>query len=338
MMTKLIERYVVAALDRIPSDRQGEVGQDIRGAIDEIVEQRVDSGEPEAEAVRSALTELGDPARLAASYHESNRYLIGPGWYPAYIDVLKRVVAITVPVVSVIAMVLAITEDDARFAGVLGAGIGAVIDIGLQVLFWVTLAFVIGERTMGPDGPARGRTAWTPDDLPQTSLKRQIGLADTLFTVIALGFFGILAFLFHERALGRIIDDVGNDVAAIPLLNPDLPIGWVVVFYGLISLSIVVAVDRYFVGYWTRPMFLVAVAENVLWIAFAAALAVSEPIVNPALAQRVDEASLNRWDAGGQANLVAALIVVVISVWDVWEAWQGNRGWDRERKLVRAAT
>ena len=84
--TRSAERYVATVLEPIAENQRSEVRTEIRGAIGEMVGQRIEAGEPEDVAVRAALNELGDPARLAASYSDRQQYLIGPGWYPSYIN------------------------------------------------------------------------------------------------------------------------------------------------------------------------------------------------------------------------------------------------------------
>jgi hypothetical protein len=337
-MTQLTERYVAAALERIPDDRRQDTGKDIRGAIDEMVAQRIDMGEPEDAAIRAALTELGDPTRLGDSYHESKRYLIGPGWYPAYVEVLRRVLVVAVPVIAVISMLLTVGEDDGDLADAIASGLSSVWVVGIQVLLWVTVGFVIAERTMGPDGPAllRGRE-WTIDDLPEATQGRQIGLTETLISVIAMAAFGVLAFLQWERGIGAFVRGIDDSDEHLPLLNPDLGTGWVVAFFALLAISIGAAIARYVAGVWTRPMLLLTAGEFVLWTVFMVTLAVSEPIFNPELAQRVDGVDADWWTAGGSANLIAAIIVIAINLWDVWDGWQGYRQRERDRQVTYAA-
>jgi hypothetical protein len=338
-MTDVIERYVATALDRIPEDRRQDVGRDIRGAIDEMVTPRVENGEPEDAAIRAVLTELGDPVRLAASYHERRNYLIGPGWYPTYIEVMKRVLTIALPVITVIAMLVTVADSESDLADVLESGIGSLFEVGIQVLFWVTLGFIIAERTMGPDGPAPRNRAWSVDDLPERpALGRQIGIGETLLSVITMVVFGVLAFVQWDNGIGAFARGINESYERLPLLNPDLGTGWVAGFYALVTISIVAAVVRYISGYWTGAMLAMTVVESGLWTIYVVALAVREPIFNADLAQRIDDSSnTDWWAAGGSANWIAAIIVIAINAWEVWEAWQGSRELERQRQLTRSA-
>lgn len=337
-MTQLIERYVTAALERIPEDRRKDVGEDIRGAIDEMVTPRVENGEPEETAVRAVLTELGDPVKLAASYHEQKRYLIGPGWYPAYIEVMKKVATIALPVIAVIAIIVTLASSGGDLAKALGSGIESVFEVGVQILFWVTLGFVIAERTSGPDGPSLGK-AWTVDDLPETPARgRQISIGDTLLSVITMVVFGGLAFVQWENGIGSFVRGLDESYERLPALNPDLGAMWVTGFYVLLVLSIVLAIVRYVTGYWTRPMVVLTVIDSVLWTIYVIALASTQQIFNEELARRIDtNTNADWWETGGSANWIAAVIVIAINVWEVWEAWQGSRELERQRQLEGSA-
>lgn len=334
-MTQLIERYVTAALNRIPEDRRADVGRDIRGAIDEMVTPRVENGEPEETAVRAVLTELGDPAVLAASYHEQKRYLIGPGWYPAYIEVMKRVLTIAVPVIAVLAMIVTLASSDGDLAEALESGIGAVFGVGIQVLFWVTLGFVIAERTSGMERPSMTGEAWTVDDLPeQPAQGRQIGLGDTLLSVITSVVFGALVFAQWNNGIGAFARGLDDSYKHLPLLNPDLGAGWVVGFYALLAVSIGTAIVQHITGYWTRPMVMLTVIDSALWAIYVIALASTQQIFNAELAERIDiDTDADWWSAGGSANWIAALVIIAISAWDIWEAWKGSRELERQRSF-----
>ncbi len=95
-MQMLVDRYVTSAVQNVPERRRADVAREIRTAIAELVEQRLESGEPEDLAIRESLNELGNPTKFAAAYEDTPRHLIGPGWYPTYILLLKKVLPIGV--------------------------------------------------------------------------------------------------------------------------------------------------------------------------------------------------------------------------------------------------
>ena len=320
-MNGLIERYVAAALEDVPDRQRAEVSREIRAAIGEMVEQRLAAGEPEDNAVRAALTELGDPKQLAASYDERPRYLIGPRWYPGYIKALRTVPGIVLPVLVVISILGTVADGSG-----LGTAIGSVLETVLWgvalLLFWITLGFAIAERITRPDGRASGQQPWSVDDLPATPSPRRISLGDTVPSLVALVLLGGLAIVQHTRGVGFFVRGVAEGYEHLPVVNPDLDARWVISFFGLLTLSITLELIKYARRHWTRPLLFATLFESALWIAYVVALAASEPIINPELAHRIDEGA-TWWEASGQANTVIAIIIIAISLQGVWEAWRG---------------
>ncbi len=324
--TRSAERYVATVLEPIAENQRSEVRTEIRGAIGEMVGQRIEAGEPEDVAVRAALNELGDPARLAASYSDRQQYLIGPPWYPSYIKALKVVSGVVLPVVAVISMVETLAGDSDGLIDAVIDAIGSVIWAAGQILFWTTVGFAIAERTKGAGSLPQRRREWSVADLPRAEGPRQITLGDVLPSMIALVVFGALAVLQHSRGVGLIVrGDFADSYDHLPVIDPDLGIAWVIGFFGLLAISLAVEIVKYVVGSWSRPVLFLVVAEAVLWSAYAGALAWSEPIFNPELVRRFDEADADWWVAGGSANSIAAVIMIAIAGWEVWEAWQGHR-------------
>jgi hypothetical protein len=322
-MNVLVDRYLMAALEHIPDDKRADIARDIRVAIAEMVDQRIDAGEPEDAAVRLALAELGDPAKLAATYVDRKQFLIGPGWYPLYIEVLKKVYPLAIGIIAAITLLTGLAFEEASVGSVVTDVVESVLMIGLQVLFWVTLGFVIAERTVGPEGPRARTKAWRVDDLPELPARNQITFGQVLPEIVVLLLAGALVFVQHLRGL-RVAVDGDESTRDMPLFNPDLWPGWAVPFFALLAVSIAVAIYRLVRGVWTERVLLASVIDSALWIVFAWVLALAEPIFNVDLMLRIDDTE-RLWDAGGRANLTVAAIVTLISVQGIWEAWRGYR-------------
>lgn len=217
-------------------------------------------------------------------------------------------------------------DKDGSLGEALIDGAGVAYEVGVQVLFWVTLTFFIIERTQATRGPAVSANHWSVDDLPPAPRERQISLGDVAPGVITLLVVGLLVFLQDDRGVGTFVrGDFAESWDHLPLLNPSIGPGWAIGFFALLLHSIGVEVVKYLVGAWTRPILLLVVAETALWIACIAVLAARQPIFNPELARRIDDAGATWWRAGGSANTIAAVIVIAISLWDLGEAWQGYR-------------
>ena len=89
---ELIERYVNDVGRRLPKKQRDEVRRELRSALLDAVEPS--EGEPSEADVVAALTRMGPPETVAASYRPADQYLIGPELYPDFKRVLGIVMAI----------------------------------------------------------------------------------------------------------------------------------------------------------------------------------------------------------------------------------------------------
>jgi hypothetical protein len=90
-MSTLTDRYVWDVTRRLPASRRDDIERELRSTIADMAE---------AADERTALVELGDPARLAAEYRSGGRALIGDDLYPEYVRQLRRWLTIVVPVIT----------------------------------------------------------------------------------------------------------------------------------------------------------------------------------------------------------------------------------------------
>ena len=83
-MKNYIERYIFAVKKHLPHDQKEEITSELRTFILE----QVNEDDP-FEKIEAVLKGLGSPRKLAYSYRDQNRSLIGPEHFELYIDVLK---------------------------------------------------------------------------------------------------------------------------------------------------------------------------------------------------------------------------------------------------------
>ena len=81
MNTELTERYLRAAITGLPASTQEDLRTELTALIMDATEARIDQGEEPSQAEWAVLTQLGDPALLAAEYADRPLHLIGPGYY-----------------------------------------------------------------------------------------------------------------------------------------------------------------------------------------------------------------------------------------------------------------
>jgi hypothetical protein len=275
----LTDRYVDAAVRRLPERQRPDIERELRTAIADAVDDKVEAGGDPAEAEVAVLTELGDPARLAAGYADRTLHLIGPAVYLDYLRFLQVLLVLVVPAVAgAVGLVRAL--DGGPVSAIIGGVIGTAITAGLHVVFWTTLLFAAIERT--PAARRKTLREWTPDQLPEQPSRRARNgelIAETALTVV----FGALILLSPNLKLAT--DEAGEPVG---FLHPWLwDTGVIYVFLGLVVLNLGSSFSKYFARQ-NVPLALagafveIASALTMIW------LASTDRIVNPAFITAAD--------------------------------------------------
>jgi hypothetical protein len=256
-MSTLTDRYVAAALRGVPEKQRDDVERELRASVADAVDGLVENGIEQPLAERHVLTDLGDPDRLAADYSDRPHHLIGPALYFDYVRLLKVLLAVVLPIVA-IAVTLAQTLAGSDIGGVVASAVTTGLTTGVHIAFWVTLIFVIVERT-GPD-TRRSLGTWNLDRLPELPARRQ-SFVETVASVSWISILVALVFVQHYF--------VFVDGRNVPVFNPDLWSFWLPAVVLLLVGEIAVEVVRYRTGGWTFPL---AIVSSVLNIAVAAIL------------------------------------------------------------------
>jgi hypothetical protein len=239
--TPLTDRYVQEVVRRIPADQRDEVADELRATIGDTVEAHA-VADPDA-AEREVLTEMGDPIRLAARYADRPLALIGPELYPAYVRLLRILLTTVLPVVTAGAVVIDVLDNN-DVGSAIGAGIGALLTVGAQMIAWLTVVFALVERSAHRDDFAT-RGIWTPDDLPepkQSDNRVASACASAVWNALLLG----LIIWQHTAKPYR-----GDGQDRLAVLDPALWSGWI--WPILAGLSGIVALEliRIAVRRWT---------------------------------------------------------------------------------------
>jgi len=159
MTTTLTDRYVAATLRRLPARQRTDIDTELRGLIADAVDSRLEAGIDPADAEAQALTELGDPVRLAADYAERPLHLIGPAVFPDYSRLLVVALSTVVPLVLVVVTFIAL-QQGRGFASAASDAIVAAVIAAFQIAFWATALFACIERL--PALRPRRERAWSP--------------------------------------------------------------------------------------------------------------------------------------------------------------------------------
>ena len=176
--TTLTERYVHATLREVPQGRRADLGQELRSTIADMVEARVADGQSSDEAERQTLTELGDPAALAARYTGAPMQLLGPRFYLVWKRLTLQLLLWVPALVGMLVAAVRVIDGDGTVGQVLVDAGGAAIGTAVQLVFWTTLVFVVLDRVVAED-PAE----WTPDHLPEGPREREYTFGDAASSI-----------------------------------------------------------------------------------------------------------------------------------------------------------
>ncbi|MGI6878170.1 permease prefix domain 1-containing protein [Microbacterium sp. gxy059] len=315
-MTTLTERYISATISSLPPAAQDDVRDELRASISDAVEARTEQGEPREEAERTVLTELGDPAALAAGYADRPLHLIGPRFYLAWWRLMKLLLAI-VPACVAGALILGLSLAGEPIGAIIGQTVGVTATVVIHLFFWVTLIFAILDRT-GADAVS----TWSLDQLPEPQ-DDGASRSEMIVSLVLLALMG--AALFWDRLVGFVW--LGGE--SLPVLDPAL---WWLGMLGLFA--ILLAKAGVLVGVrlrrrWTTGLAVANTAVAVLFVSWSVTLLARGDLVNPAF---LDAVFLQNGVGPDVLRILAILtgfFLVGIPVWEVIDTWMKKRRADR---------
>lgn len=317
-MSTLTDRYVFAALRSIPEAQREDIERELRGSITDDVEARVGSGQPPAEAETEVLTELGDPARLAARYTGRPLYLIGPDLFLDWWRLLKLLLVIVVPIAFVGSIVVRMAVDPGDPAGAFGAAIGTALSVLVHLGFWVTLVFAVIQYN-GARRKDLGLGPWTPASLPALPRKAQVTLGDTIASVVLIAFF--IGLLLWQK-VGSVMYLDGEPVL---VLQESLWSFWLPYVIILLVAEAAFAVVLYVARHWTYAFAAMNTVLALLFMVPVLWLLATDQVFDWAFLANVDwGADASDWIAG-----ITAAAVLVVGLWDIGDgflkAWKASR-------------
>jgi hypothetical protein len=306
----LTDRYVTGVLAGVPKGRRDEVGARLRASIGEAVDAQVAGGVAAADAERAVLTGLGDPTRVSAEYSGRPLYLVGPGFYVDYIRLLRLLLLIIVPAIGVVTGAASAVAG-ADLWDVVLTGVSAAFAVGVQVAFWVTLAFALIERSGAQ--PRQVTAVWEVDDLPPLPRYR-IGLGNTIGSITGLAV--LIWFLLWQPGYQESFVLGGP---SIPILDPALGQFWIPYLVGVLLASIVLEIVKYLKGRWTVML---AAINTVLSLAFALPaiwLIRSDQLLNPEFLAAITTDAVA--PAVAAVPTLIVWIIAAVSVIDIADGW-----------------
>ena len=319
---KLIDRYIYAVTDSLPEEIREDVGKELRTNIEDMLPEN-----PTDQDVYRVLEELGNPWKMAVEYNPNKRYLIGPGFYNTYISVLKMVIGICIAVFSGIALFASIVDAPNghqldNLTALITDLISAIFEGALQGAFWVTLVFIIIERS-GVDAGSLPflKKDWTPDDLPTLPVhsKKRISRGETVFSMFCTILFTAIIY-FQPKLISLYVEGEDGIVNATPLFDIDRLQSYLLIIFCMAIIQLGIFIWKYISGSWNIPL---AVANAVYNIASCILLIVminDNILINSkffeAIAEYTKASAQNISTWLDKSALIFAIVFVVICIWD----------------------
>lgn len=266
----LIDLYIQEVAKRLPEKNREDITLELRSTIDDMLPE--DYNEKD---VKSVLEKLGSPVSLANGYLDRPMHLIGPRYFDVYTTLLKMII----PIAAVIALISMIAENFIGYSGdqavlnvilqLIGKGIGGIFEVGLHVFFWLTVVFVILERTDKDKGIEPLTTSlkkWTPDDLKNISYipkKKAISKFEVFGGLMWTAVWATL--YFYANYLVGVYNGTANGLKFVsPTFNQDVLLQYWPIVVIMIVFEICISLYKLVQGQWTQRL---AIGNAILQIA-----------------------------------------------------------------------
>lgn len=248
-MSSLTDRYVHAVTIHLPEEQRADIARELRATVEDAAAAAPPGTDP-VQAERQALLDLGHPVTLADSYRGEGRALIGPRLYPAWLRTLRTLLWVVPTLVASLLLVIG-ALDGQSVIEILGGALSGAFWAAVQVAFWVTIGFVVAERSgAGVDeleALTLGTTAdWTPEDLPEPR-RRQVSWGDAIGSVLSNAF--LLALLLLPGRIGGRVE--GLEWGQI-FTDSAYALRWVMA--AGMAVGLVASISVLTRGRWTWPM------------------------------------------------------------------------------------
>lgn len=244
-----IDRYIYAVVKYLPEKDRTEIAEELRANIYDML-----GADHSEENIVRTLEEMGSPFRLALSYMGTEQYLIGPKVYHLYLEVLK-IVALAAVIVGVLTFTLELITEVGSIRTIGGVvelivgGFATVFNVLVGFLFWVTVVFVIIERTDSADEmihsmdkPFKVSSLKDIPNLERKKISKVEMVVSLIFTIVSL-----YVFVYRNDLIA-----VYTQSETIRIFNPEVIAGYrfLLLFSG--GLSILVSILKLLYGRWNE--------------------------------------------------------------------------------------
>jgi hypothetical protein len=256
----LIEVYIQEVTRRLPEKSRADIALELQSTIGDMLPDDYNE-----EDVKDVLSKLGSPAALAAGYRDQPMHLIGPRYFDVYVSLLKMIlpIAAAISLISIAAeFIFNFNRDETIINALLelmGYGIWRLIEVAVQVFFWLTIVFAVIERMdkgkeQHPLSPSL--KPWTPDDLKSITYipkKKAISKFEVFGSLMWTAIWATLYF-YADRLMGVYRGGGDGLEFKISAVNQDVLLGYWPIVVVIIALEAGLALYKLIIGQWTKRM------------------------------------------------------------------------------------
>ncbi|KAF0822146.1 hypothetical protein V7200_19260 [Cytobacillus firmus] len=256
----LIEVYIQEVTRRLPEKSRADIALELQSTIGDMLPDDYNE-----EDVKDVLSKLGSPAALAAGYRDQPMHLIGPRYFDVYVSLLKMIlpIAAAISLISLAAeFIFNFNRDETIINAILeltGYGIWRLMEVAVQVFFWLTIVFAVIERMdkgkeQHPLSPSL--KPWTPEDLKSITYipkKRAISKFEVFGSLMWTAIWATLYF-YADRLMGVYMGGGEGLEFKIPAVNQDVLLGYWPIVVVIIALEAGLALYKLIIGQWTKRM------------------------------------------------------------------------------------
>lgn len=287
---ELIDRYIYAVTQKLPQEQRKEIAEELRGLIEDMLDERVGSEYAKENDVEEVLLELGSPRKLADKYRGEKRYLIGPELFDTYAMVLKIVLIVIGSLITVGFVIQIIIDPTAILKHFVDMIVSFVIALPMTFA-WITFGFAMGEYFGGSEQIDLLGKEWTPADLPlipegKKEIKRSESIIGILVYVI------IIAFLvFSNEYLGIWLFNNGF-TGVIPFLNEDMYQSYLLLIILVFGFGIIKECFKLVTKKWTYKLVSLTAILNAISIVAVLFILNGPAFWNPNFMDEIGEAGI----------------------------------------------
>lgn len=324
----LIEVYIYEVTRRLPEKTRKDIALELKSTIEDMLPDNYSE-----EDIKHVLAKLGSPEKLASSYKDKPNYLIGPQIYDTYMSTMKLVIPWAIGItllVHFIDSIFVFNSDEALLPAIttfLITTISNIISVVLQVLFWITLSFIIVERTGGLK--VKIMPEWTPEDLNHVRIipkEKDIPFTEILLSLIGTAFLAVVYFNADRLAGIYQTTENGKLTFIMPIFNQETLLAFWPIIIALLIIQIAFIIYKWKLRKWTIPLAIVNLIVTVISTITVIVMAKTPNLLNVEIfsyfADVLNMSTLKITVLSNKIIMISIIILVITNIFDIYNSFR----------------